>query len=210
MTALCSAATRVGPPVPSASGGRASRAPAVFAFVPAGFFAAVASGSIAGGSSCCANAWRRDEGTSKSDTDSGMFVTAREASNQPVGKPRRYVNRFASTSSIRFCPYKRLAMLEPLISITAPSCTFDPLRDVSTCRLMRRMFSKAAASFSGNVCCDSDFEGPSAFTSVDCGGIALAGFAAIVLLFATALGDPPFVFFGISGSLGKRSVRVEW
>jgi hypothetical protein len=40
------------------------------------------------------------------------------------------------------------------------------------------------------------------FAGADFGGVAVAGFAAVVSRFATALGDPPFVFFGISGSLG--------
>jgi hypothetical protein len=48
-----------------------------------------------------------------------------------------------------------------------------------------------------------------AFTGVGYSELVVAGFTALVLLLATALGDATFVFFGISGSLSKLFVRVR-
>jgi hypothetical protein len=100
---------------------------------------------------------RPDRGSSRAETDSGMSETERGTSSQAVGNPRRSVKRLASASSMRFCPYRRLSRLEALIFTTALSRTFDPLRDVSTCRLARRMFCRAATSVNGKDCWAPDF-----------------------------------------------------
>ena len=62
----------------------------------------------------------------------GISASERGSSNQPTGKPSRSVSRFASASSMRFVPFSRCAMLDPLTPMTTPSLAFDPLRTVST------------------------------------------------------------------------------
>ncbi len=151
-----------------------------------------------------------DCGSSRAVTGSGMSVTERGTSSQAVGSPRRSVKRLVSASSMRFCPYRRLSRLEALIPITALSRTFEPLREVSTCRLARRMLCRAATSFSGRDCWAPDFMDALTFADADFDEGTVAVFAAAGLLCATACGEPPAVLFDISDSLGNRSVGVGW